>query len=226
MGATEIGLASSEKCATSSVVMTKRHFVRTLAAAVCLLSAASGLWAQGLGFGRVHGADALNVRRGPGAGHPSVGVLRRGDRVEIEAVVGKWALVRNERFAGYVSTGFLIRPDGTAISQPTPTPQTSTAAPEAGTPALIEEEPTPITEVNAVDPVLREDISQILSLTKDVHREMQLRRDVPAQPALPNSPLGIQGGLGLLGLGGVIGFFVGSVLGRRQERSGRPRVRL
>ncbi len=212
--------------------MTRRpQKLARLALAILLLAigGAATAAAQGLGTGRVHGADALNVRRGPGAEHPSMGVLRRGDTVEIEAVVGRWALIRNKRFAGYVFAGFLARADGSPITAPTPTavPAVGEAAVDAATTPGTLATATPTTAAASnIGPEVREDLSQILSLTKDIHREVQRRRDVPATPALAASPIGLQAGLGLLGLGGVIGFFIGSILGRQQERRGRPSVRL
>jgi len=183
-----------------------------------------------IGVGRVEGAAALNVRRGPGAEHKSIGMLHRGDTVGIEAIVGKWALVHSPDLSGYVNRAFIEIADSS--DQPLPT---ATAIPgNSGTtpppisaaansdPAVGPEARPPIARLV---PEVREEVRRILALSEALHQDIEEMRRVPPQAARGETSIGVQVGVGLLGLGGVIGFFIGTILGRRQERGGRSRVR-
>jgi hypothetical protein len=48
---------------------------------------------------------------------------------------------------------------------------------------------------------------------------------MPIPPTSGDGLSGLRGGLGLLLLGGVIGFFIGNISGRQQERGRRTSVR-
>jgi len=180
-----------------------------------------------IGVGRVERAAALNVRTGPGAEHNSIGMLHRGDTVRIEAIVGKWARVHSADLSGYVNRAFIeivdkgVQPLPTATTIPAnrgdPTPPILAAA-NPGTAASSEAE-APIAHP---DREMREEIRRILTLSEELHRDLE---ELDRAPAPAETSIAVQVGVGLLGLGGVIGFFVGTILGRRQERGGRSRVR-
>ena len=185
--------------------------------------------AQDLGTGVVEGAAALNVRQGPGASNPSIGMLRRGDRVRVQEIVGKWARVSSGELNGYVHSAF-IRMD--IETEPAPVPPDAAPTPTA-MPASESDHTGEATEAAAAPepagfPIeVREDIRRILALSEELQKDLETMRSRPT-PAAPKQEEGIsvQSGIGLLGLGAVIGFFVGMILGRQQERGSRSRVRI
>lgn len=57
----------------------------------------------------VGGAEALNIRRGPGTEHPAFARLDRGQQVEVTKVVGSWASVRTQGGTeGWVQKQYLV----------------------------------------------------------------------------------------------------------------------
>ncbi len=188
--------------------------------------------AQDLGLGTVQGAAALNVRKGPGASNPSIGMLRRGDPVRVKELVGKWALVTSGDLTGYVHSAFIqmeieaeATPGREAAAAPTPT--SIPGEPAATEPRAPGQPPSPTRRAALLDAALREDIQRILALSEELQQDLESLRSQPTPPApRPESGISVQSGLGLLGLGAVIGFFIGIILGRQQERGGRSRVRI
>jgi SH3-like domain-containing protein len=104
---------------------------RSLVAAVCLAfggASAAPVMAQGIqplvivpdnpggggGGGNVGRGNAVatanvNVRRGPGASHPVVDVLQRGDSVDIQRCSNGWCLIEHRGPPGWVSQNYLRR---------------------------------------------------------------------------------------------------------------------
>lgn len=81
-------------------------------------------------FGIVN-AKSLNVRSGPGTSYDSVGLLEKGDRVEVVATVGDWLKIAQGSLSGYVSKKYIdiIEPEATIVA-PTPVPTPTPSAPE------------------------------------------------------------------------------------------------
>ncbi len=196
------------------------------------------LLSQGLGTGRIQNANTVNVRSGPGVEHSATGKLRRGESVEVEAVVGKWARVQHGGGEGWVFASFVSMP---AVSPETPppaaTPEPSPAiiaegevasgeGPEiAGAPDSMSNANAPSVAEQQFPEDVRADIDRILTLTEAVHHDLERQRNTSPIGSPGGSGVSLQAGLGLLALGGLFGFFVGGVLGRQHERQGRPRVR-
>jgi uncharacterized protein YraI len=104
--------------------------------------------AHAAGQSKVHGAEAVNVRRGPSTDSPPFAALPKGSVVTVEKIVGAWALVTLQNGQqGYVKSVFIDVPAGTQVEavetespgpSPPPTPSavpTDTAGlPVAATP--------------------------------------------------------------------------------------------
>lgn len=201
----------------------------------------------------VRGAEALYVRRGPGTEYPAFGTLQKGEEVRAEARSGAWVLVRipsGEK--GYVHGNFLGLPAGVQLpetqeapaqvqsSPPThaenPPPAAEVAVAVAPVQPAAAAEVTPVPTISAAAPTpsaadlagLQADLRRLLRLTKEV-------RDELAAPPTLGPPNGNAAGydqtpdpgpiLALAGAGLVLGFMLGTVYGRRQERNRRTRVR-
>jgi hypothetical protein len=67
------------------------------------------------------------------------------------------------------------------------------------------------------------DLQRVLRLTEEMHREVVGRHSGP--PAATSDAPGVASTLALTGAGLVIGFLIGTVSGRYQERNRRNRVR-
>lgn len=190
---------------------------------------------QGRGAGTIEGAQTLHVRSGPGVEHSSVGLLNRGDNVDVESVDGSWAKIRHRHGEGWVHASFITMRSGavaseTAPATPTRTPDptdNATVAPagESDTPATPESDTGPSVDAAVDGGDMQTDIHRILTLTEAMHHDLERRRNSLPVDARADSGIGLQSGIGLLALGAVIGFFVGTILGRQQERRGRSRVR-
>jgi hypothetical protein len=181
----------------------------------------------------VQGAEAVNVRRGPGPNSPAFAMLRKGARVEVEAVAGGWALVvleGGER--GYLNATFLaLPPDATvpALEAVTATP------PPTETPSTpVETVTTPPLEEKLAEVMERVAALESARATPEPAHTLEQRADTP----LPRSvePLITPGdgsadlrdiapSLALAGVGFLVGFLLGAAYGQRQERNRRTRVR-
>jgi len=206
---------------------------------IVLLFAPVRAFPQGRGAGTIEGAQTLHVRSGPGVEHSSVGLLNRGDNVDVESVDGSWAKIRHRHGEGWVHASFITMRSGavaseTAPATPTRTPDPTdkaTVAPagESETPATPESDPAPTVEAavddGEIDGGMQNSIHRILTLTEAMHHDLERRRNSLPADARADSGIGLQSGIGLLALGAVIGFFIGIILGRQQERRGRSRVR-
>ncbi len=216
-----------------------------------LLVATGTALSQARGNGVIEGAQTLHIRSGPGVEHPSIGLLNRGDAVEVRSVEGSWARIRYRDGEGWVHSSFITLHAGAApptaarqADPPTPTREpiaredsaeataedASGAAQDGATGALEDSDAVVAGEIPpALAPVvsgdLRTDIERILTLTEAMHHDLERRRNLPLVPARADGGVSLQSGIGLLGLGAVIGFFIGIVAGRQQERRGRSRVR-
>ncbi len=171
----------------------------------------------------IDGVAALNVRRGPGQNAPTVGQLKRGTAVTIEAEVGDWVLVRTDEVTGYAYRKF-VKP--IVAVAPTPhlaLPSTEPLPGSADAPPALAPSPTPL--IAALDPDTEDDLRRLLTLTRELHDDMQKRRIMPTAMPSPSDSAGIQSGLGLLALGGVIGFLIGSAVGRQHDKHSSSRVR-
>lgn len=71
-------------------------------------------------------ADGLNVRAKANTTAKVLGILKKGSKVDVIKVDGKWATIQYEKSVGYVSTDF-IKKDGEVVKPPTkPTEKTTT----------------------------------------------------------------------------------------------------
>jgi len=61
------------------------------------------------GSGNAVATANVNIRRGPGTNHPVVGVLQRGDSVNIERCSNGWCLIDQRGPTGWVSQNYLRR---------------------------------------------------------------------------------------------------------------------
>ncbi len=194
-----------------------------------VIVAPGAMLSQRVGSGTIEGAEALNVRSGPGVEHTATGTLRRGDAVEVEAIEGKWARVKHAGGQGWVFAQFVTIPTaGPEPATPTPVQPVGEEDPSLGATTAADGAP-PTAGPAVVEARLGEDvrgeIDRILTLTEAMHHDLERRRNSPPVPSQDGSGVGLQSGIGLLALGGVIGFFVGTILARQQERHGRSRVR-
>jgi hypothetical protein len=193
---------------------------------------------QGRGSGTIEGAQTLHVRSGPGVEHSSVGLLNRGDAVEVQSVEGSWARIRHRGGEGWVHASFVTMGSGAAANEPPPPTPTRTPSPPVettGTPtseaetAATDTGDGPTVEAIAgegeISGDLRASIDRILTLTEAMHHDLERRRNTLPATARSDGGIGLQSGIGLLALGAVVGFFIGTIIGRQQERRGRSRVR-
>ena len=200
----------------------------------------------------VRGAEALYVRSGPGTEYPAFATLQKGAEVRAEARSGAWILVRipsGEK--GYVHGNFLDLAAGARLPETEAPAQAESsvathaenpprvaevavgaAAAEPAASAVVTPVPTPPVAVPTPSAAniagLQADVQRLLRLTKEVHDEL-------AAPPRLGSTNGNAVGydqtpdpgpiLALAGAGLVLGFMLGTVYGRRQERNRRTRVR-
>lgn len=185
--------------------------------------------------GTIDGAQTLHVRSGPGVEHPSIGLLHRGNTVEVVSIDGNWALVRHAGREGWVHASFVTVQDPPVHTQAiAPTP-TRTPGPVDDIVAMPDVQVAPAFEgvapAAATPPELgadlRANVDRILTLTEAMHHDLERRRNTlpSGTTTRADDGIGLQGGIGLIALGAVIGFFIGTVVGRQQERRGRSRVR-
>jgi uncharacterized protein YgiM (DUF1202 family) len=192
----------------------------------------------------VQGAQALNIRQGPGTEHAVAGNLALGAEVTVEAVEGDWARVRTAGgTTGYVHRTFLRlaagrtwSDAGSAGTSPTPTPTTTPAA-EPETPAVTGQAvgdeqaatATPAAETPLECAAVQARLDRLLRIAEATHAEVTGR--MPAGSLEQSSvDFGKSPGAGpILAIafaGALFGFMIGTLYGRRQERNKRNRVRL
>ena len=96
--------------------MNRRDFIAKLPALVAL-AGAPGLVSARTGQVREGfvTASALNIRSGPGAYNPAIGVLHNGARVTIHDYANGWYRISSHRISGWAS-GSYIRPIGSGYS--------------------------------------------------------------------------------------------------------------
>ena len=212
--------------------MPRALLTRAVTLFTVLLLALAPAMAQGRRTGTIDGAQTLHVRSGPGVEHDSIGLLHRGDTVEVTSIDGNWARIRHAGRDGWVHSSFvalqatLAREVSAATPTPTPSPlaeESATAISEIPTAEIIAPAAAPATGEVAGD--LRENVERILTLTEAMHHDLERRRNSLPATGRMDDGIGLQSGIGLLVLGAVIGFFIGTVIGRQQERRGRSRVR-
>jgi uncharacterized protein YraI len=76
----------------------------TLAAAATIMLLAGSAAASAAS---AYASSTVNVRAGAGTGYPVVGVLRRGERVDIDYCRGAWCLIETRRGDGWVNANYL-----------------------------------------------------------------------------------------------------------------------
>jgi SH3 domain protein len=122
----------------------------------------------------VSGAEALNLRRGPGTESQAFAQLVRGQQVEATKVIGKWTLVRTQGGAeGWVQKQYLTFPG----EQPQVEPETTPPATPARTPPANRAE-----ELQQ----LHDEVSR-LTVERDALRG-QLAHQPPAAAAAADAP--------------------------------------
>ncbi|HEV2514012.1 MAG TPA: SH3 domain-containing protein [Devosia sp.] len=80
-----------------------RHFAIGLASALFALAAG----ATAASAATAYASSTVNVRSGPGTGYAVVGVLRSGQRVDIDYCKGAWCLVEQRGPDGWVNANYL-----------------------------------------------------------------------------------------------------------------------
>jgi uncharacterized protein YraI len=72
------------------------------AAALTLSTAAAMAWPA-------TATGNINLRAGPGTGHPAIGTLRRGEVVDVIGCAGSWCEIDLGRGSGFASASYLAR---------------------------------------------------------------------------------------------------------------------
>jgi SH3 domain-containing protein len=185
--------------------------------------------------GTIKGAEAVNVRRGPGPDTPAIVALHRGATVQVEERVGQWALVvlaSGER--GYVNAAFVELAPGVTIPAAPPidaaidTPQAETPEPTAtgvaAAPPAIDRELAALRERLAT---LEASVGQQGAPAAHVASQGAAEPPPPVVPTIIEPPASLDVGpsLALAGVGLLVGFLFGTLYGQRQERNRRSRVR-
>jgi len=196
--------------------------------------AASAALGQEPGTAKVSGAEVVNVRQGPGLDHPVIGVLRRGQVLDVAGAAddGQWVHVRSADIDGFVNGHFLELaptppPTATAAARPPHSPG-QTPAPTGAAPEDLAAAPAPPPGergAGEIDPELHRQIDQLLSMTDAMHRDVKMLQTLQVADPPGDGISGLRSGLGLLLLGAVVGFVIGNIFGRQQERGSRNRVR-
>jgi SH3 domain protein len=200
----------------------------------------------------VSGAEALNIRRGPGTEHQAFAQLVRGQQLEVIKVTGAWASVRTQGGAeGWVQKQFLTFPGAQPRSEdPPPAAPDRTPSGDAAEElqqlkdevarltaerdALQAQVASPGTGVASdaapkMDSTrLQADVQQLLQLTQELRQMVASQRDHGSPVA---APAAAEGDSWLLSNGWVlttsliVGVLGGMVYGRAQERRRRNRIR-
>lgn len=83
--------------------MPLRRFALGLAGALVILAAGIGAASAASAYA----SSTVNIRAGAGTGYPVVGVLRPGQRVEIDYCKGAWCLIEQRGPDGWVNANYL-----------------------------------------------------------------------------------------------------------------------
>lgn len=213
---------------------------RTLLACAALVVALSLSGAAAIAqpvSGTIVGAEAVNVRSGPGTDAQALVAVRRGDTVRVDERSGQWARVTlASGESGYINVAYIAVAAGTTIPTavdtgaivPTPTPL-HTAEPSA--PPLAASTP-------AIDRELAELRQRLASLEASLEpggaapapTAPSAAAEAVEPPPLPTvveppATLDVGPSLALAGVGLLVGFLIGTFYGQRQERNRRTRVR-
>jgi uncharacterized protein YraI len=213
-----------------------RRILTSVLAVACCCAVARGVRAEAVSA-VIEGADAVNVRRGPGTESPAFAFITKGTRVRVEAIDGQWAqIVLSSGQRGYVNAAYVKLPPGVTVGPANPTAPIA----EAGQPAALETPaPGTIEPTRSVDEELAEMRKRLAVLESSVATpalatSVPTPTSTPALEGLPPTPLAVPAPSGLddvgptLALAGVclvIGFGIGTLYGQRQERRRRSRVR-
>lgn len=178
----------------------------------------------------VKGAEAVNVRRGPGLETQAIVALHHGASVRVEERVGQWALVvldSGER--GYVNAAYLEIAEGAPIPTALPTGSLADASPA---------EMTPVPTATSLPPALDRELAALRERLASLESSMEQAGGSGRTPGAGESPpvvvptvveppasLEVGPSLALAGVGFLIGFLFGTLYGQRQERNRRLRVR-
>ncbi|MFN8643997.1 MAG: SH3 domain-containing protein [Candidatus Binatia bacterium] len=199
--------------------------LRTFLACTAVIALVAPCAAAAAGRATVKGAQAVNLRSGPGADTAAVVTLRQGAAVQVEERTGQWALVvldSGER--GYVNVAFLEMAGGAPLPTTVATVAAGLGAPEATADPTATPSPTA--------PALDREIAALRERLASLEANME-RGSAPAEPppivvptvVEPPASLEVGPSLALAGVGFLVGFLFGTFYGQRQERNRRLRVR-
>jgi hypothetical protein len=197
----------------------------------------------------VSGAARVFLRRGPGLDFQAFATVERGQRLEVEEVSGSWVLVRtaNEQ-RGYMHAVYLTYADGSPVAgsgAPTPAGVSATpAAPAPGADDLRQQNAELAAEVERLRRDLETARQAPVSAPGDdlVALRAEVRRLADITDALRSRLDGQGGGVGMTVTGEdeewatstvlmlcaltlFVGWGLGSVVSRREERNKRTRIR-
>lgn len=212
--------------------MPRTFLVRAALAAALVIGGSAPAGAEPLS-GTIVGAEAVNVRRGPGTESPAFVAVRRGTTVLVEERSGQWARIRlADGESGYINLAFVeLAPDATvpvagAVADPTPTgplPDAPAMGAGSATPAIDRE----LAELRQRLASLEANLGQAgASPTPTATPLLTGDAGAPLPPLVePPASLDVGPSLALAGVGLVVGFLFGTFYGQRQERNRRSRVR-
>ena len=195
----------------------------------------------------VTGADALNIRRGPGTEHPAFARLERGQQVEVTKVTGTWASVRTQGGAeGWVQKQYLTIQGEPPRGEERPPPEPTRAVPDVKSDELqhlrdenarLQAERDTLREKVASAPAsaaapdsakTQADIQQLLQLTQELRQMVASQRErgssAPVSESAEHDSWLLTNGW-VLTASLVLGVLGGMVYGRAQERRRRNRIR-
>lgn len=185
--------------------------------------------------GTIVGAEAVNVRRGPGTDSPAFIAVRRDARVLVDERSGQWARVTLESGeSGYINVAYIALAADTVIPTAGATPAAGAVTPLAAgeaTATLGAEAAAPLTP--ALDRELADLRERMAALEASLeHGATPAAPPAGSEPIAPLPPLieppaalDVGPMLALAGVGFLAGFLAGTFYGQRQERNRRTRVR-
>ena len=188
--------------------------------------------------GTIVGAEAVNVRTGPGTDAQALVAVRRGDTVRVDERSGQWARVTlDSGESGYINVAYVAVAAGATIPTavdpgaivPTPTPlhTVDASAPAAAvTPPAIDRELAELRQrLASLEASL--DAPAAASPPPAAAAETPAAAEPPPLPTMvePPATLDVGPSLALAGVGLLVGFLIGTFYGQRQERNRRSRVR-
>lgn len=220
-----------------------------------LLFALSGVAPAGAVPAQVSGAEALNIRRGPGTQHSAFAQLVRDEQVEVTKIVGDWAAVRTQGGA----EGWVVRQYLTVLGQPPRVeapPVTPVRTPASAGGDELQQLKDEVAQLAAERDALRDqlaqatpapvaadvprgdgsrmqsDVQQLLQLTQELRQMVASQRERSGDaPASMPASASAENDSWLLRNGWVltmsliVGVLGGMVYGRAQERRRRNRIR-